>query len=144
MQPYYLQLAFNHLRVLISANPNTEITDLIEPAIDQLLQPGSDNDFHHWDQRLTQQLGRADADHARALLNQTARNPAGARAETLLATLEQRLPNATTDDARRHFIQLRDILQRDAYWWPDDSSGTRRYRFRLEPLRRWWLRRDTL
>ena len=143
-QPYYLQSVFHHLRTLLGTRPTANIASLIEPAIDKLLQPGADNDFHHWEQRLTLQLGTADADHALALLNQAARDPAGTRAETLLASLEQRLPNPTTEAARRHFIRLRDILQRDAYWWPDDSSGTRRYRFRLEPLRRWWLRRDTL
>jgi hypothetical protein len=143
-QPYYLQCVFHHLRVLIRANPAADASSLIEPAIDKLLQPGADNDFHHWEQRLTLQLGPADADLALTLLNQAARDPAGARAETLLATLEQGLPNATAEAARRRFIRLRDILQRDAYWWPDDSSGARRYRFRLEPLRRWWQRRDTL
>ena len=42
------------------------------------------------------------------------------------------------------FRRLRDILLRDAYWLVDDSSGTRHYRFALEPLRRWWNRRNSL
>lgn len=143
-QPYYLQSAFNHLRSLIVANPTASPASLIEQAIDRLVQPGADNDLHHWEQRLSLQLCRDDAEHARALLNLAARDPGGARAESLLAELQGRMANATADEAKRAFICLRDILQRDAYWWPDDSSGARRYRFRLEPLRRWWHRRDTL
>ncbi|MFZ2853958.1 MAG: ATP-binding protein [Rhodocyclaceae bacterium] len=143
-QPYYLQATFHHLRSLIVATPGASPASLIEQAVDKLVQPGADNDFHHWEGRLSQQLSRADADHARTMLNIAARDPNGARPENLLAALEERMASAPADEARRTFIRLRDILQRDAYWWPDESSGTKRYRFRLEPLRRWWLRRDTL
>jgi hypothetical protein len=143
-QPYYLQATFHHLRSLIGANPGASAASLIEQAMDKLVQPGADNDFHHWQGRLSQQLSRADADHTQAMLNLAARDPSGARPESLLAALEERMGEATTEQARRTFIRLRDILQRDAYWWPDESSGAKRYRFRLEPLRRWWLRRDTL
>lgn len=46
---------------------------------------------------------------------------------------------------RSDFVaRLRDILLRDAYWQPDDSTGGRHYHFPLEPLRRWWLRRNSL
>lgn len=143
-QPYYLQAAFHHLRDLIASDAAASPASLIEQAIDRLVQPGADNDFHHWEGRLSQQLTSADAGHSLALLNLAAHDPNGARAENLLAALEGRMPNATAEEARRTFINLRDILQRDAYWWPDESSGAKRYRFRLEPLRRWWLRRDTL
>lgn len=143
-QPYYLQSAFHHLRDFMASNATASPASLIQQAIDRLAQPGADNDFHHWAGRLSMQLCRADAEHALALLNLAARDPTGARAENLLALLEGRMTNVAAEEARRTFIRLRDILQRDAYWWPDDSSGVRRYRFRLEPLRRWWLRRDTL
>ena len=109
-----------------------------------MAQPGSDNDFHHWEQRLFMQLPHADALHAVALLAQAAATREGSRADSLLTTLHGRIPDATEEQARLAFIRLRDILQRDAYWTPDDSSGARRYRFMLEPLRRWWLRRSTL
>ena len=143
-QPYYLQLAFNHLRSLMAASPATQAAALIEQAIDKLVQPGGDNDFHPWESRLTIQLSDADARHSLALLTLAAQAPAGARAENLLAELQGRMSNATQEEARRAFVTLRDILQRDAYWWPDESSGVKRYRFRLEPLRLWWLRRNTL
>lgn len=144
-QPYYLQMAFHHLRVLIAADDTASPASLIEQAIDNMVQPGADNDFHHWEQRLALQLSRTDADHALALLNQAAPAPEGVRAESLLAMLHERMGDTvTTEEAKRTFIRLRDILLRDAYWWADESSGEKRYRFRLEPLRRWWLRRDTL
>ena len=143
-QPYYLQMAFHHLRVLMTADAAASPASLIEQAMDNMVQPGTDNDFHHWEQRLGLQLCRADADHALALLTFVANDPVGMRAETLLDKLHQRMNNATADEAKRTFIRLRDILLRDAYWWADETSGVKRYRFRLEPLRRWWLRRDTL
>ena len=143
-QPYYLQLAFNHLRSLMVAAPDRKAGELIEQAIDKLVQPGGDNDFHHWEGRLTIQLSPADANHCLALLTLAARTSDGARAESLFAELQGRMPNATEEEALRAFVILRDILQRDAYWWPDESTGAKRYRFRLEPLRRWWLRRNSL
>jgi hypothetical protein len=143
-QPYYLQAAFHHLRVLLSNAPDALAGTLIAQAIDKMVQPGSDNDFHYWEERLTIQLTDADASHCLALLQLAASDTQGARAESLLDKLQERLPQATPEEAKRIFISLRDILQRDAYWWPDDSAGHRRYRFRLEPLRLWWLRRNTL
>jgi hypothetical protein len=78
------------------------------------------------------------------MLSLVAQTQEGARPETLLAMLEERMPNTPQEDVRAVFINLRDVLERDAYWLPSTDSGNRRYRFRLEPLRRWWLRRNTL
>ncbi len=143
-QPYYLQRVFFYLRDLVRKHPDRALASLLQPAVDVLAQHGEDNDFHYWEQRLRLQLIPADAQHALALLALSARTPEGQRPETLLDALQQRLPEASPDEAKRQFIQLRDILLRDAYWQTDDSQPIRRYRFRLEPLRRWWLRRDTL
>lgn len=143
-QPYYLQVAFHHLRSLLGKSPKEEFAQLIDQAIDHLSQPGADNDLLYWEQRLRIQLTSADADHCIALLAMTAQDPAGIRPQSLLAQLHQRLPDATAEEAKRAFVNLRDILLRDAYWWADESQGHKRYRFRLEPLRRWWLRRSTL
>lgn len=143
-QPYYLQKAFNHLRSLVSAHPNVNPSNLIEPAIDRMVQPGSDNDFRHWETRLEQQLSPSDASHALVLLKLAAQNPAGERPEILLASLAARMIDFEQDEVKRIFINLRDILERDAYWWPDHSSNNKRYRFRLEPLRRWWVKRGEL
>lgn len=138
-QPYYLQIAFQQLRSLIAASPATPPQDLIETAIDQIIQPGvgADNDFHHWEKRLDMQLAPPLAALAKALLAQSAARPGGTRAENLLDTVQQRHPGASDDEARALFVRLRDILLRDAYWLADDSSGSgRHYRFALEPLRR--------
>jgi len=143
-QPYYLQVAFQHLRSLVTAAPATPPQDLIDKAVDQLIQPGADNDFHHWEKRLEMQLSPDLARLAKALLTQSATQPSGTRAENLLATVQQRHPNATDDEALALFARLRDILLRDAYWQPDDSTGSRHYNFPLEPLRRWWNRRNSL
>jgi hypothetical protein len=143
-QPYYLQMAFHHLRVLLAEHATTSTANLIEQAIDKMIQPGADNDFHHWEQRLALQLSSTDANHALALLTLAAHDPTGARAESLLVVIQERMNSSTLDEAKQTFFRLRDILLRDAYWWDEESSGVKRYRFRLEPLRRWWLRRNTL
>ncbi|MFM9970385.1 MAG: hypothetical protein ACKVQK_18495 [Burkholderiales bacterium] len=143
-QPYYLQLAFHHVRSAIAAAGSIDMSALAAQAIEKMAQPSEDNDFHHWEGRLSIQLSTTDAAHCLALLELAAEQPNGARAETLLARLQERMPNAPQEEARRAFFVLRDILQRDAYWWPDESEGHKRYRFRLEPLRRWWLRRNSL
>ena len=143
-QPYYLQMAFNHLRRLIDADGTNNLSDLIPTALDKMVQPGADNDFHHWEIRLEQQLSKADADHALALLNLSADNPDGIRPEMLLSKLQERMSNHTADDAKRTFVRLRDILLRDAYWQANEADGTKRYQFCLRPLRLWWVRRNTL
>ena len=144
LQPYYIQLAFSHLCLLYLAQPDDALAGLIEQAVERMVRPGMDNDLHFWEERLFKQLPHADAGHAVALLSRAATTRPGERPEVLLALLHERLPQATTEEARRVFINLRDILQRDAYWVPDESSGTKRYRFLLEPLRRWWHQRNTL
>jgi hypothetical protein len=144
LQPYYIQFAFSQLRQLIKAETDAALPGLIEKAIENMAQPGTDNDFHHWEKRLFLQLPKVHAQHSVALLTQAATQREGARPETLLASLQGRLPDATADEARQLFVQLRDILQRDGYWVLLGDGPQRRYRFALEPLRRWWLRRNSL
>lgn len=144
LQPYYIQLAFSELRSLIAARPDETPNKLIDQAIEHMAQPGNDNDFQFWEQRLFLQLPEAHARHAVAMLTQAAMTREGVRPELLLATLQGRIPDTTDDESRELFKNLRDILQRDAYWTPDESGDGRRYRFLLEPLRRWWIRRNTL
>lgn len=142
-QPYYVQLVFHFLRQLIQATGKPP-RELIAEAIECTVQPEADNDFHHWEERLTTQLGKVDAYRAVALLTLAAQKQEGAQPETLLAELQRHMSDYTADEQREKFIELRDILQRDAYWWPDESGGQRRYRFRLELLRLWWVRRRKL
>jgi hypothetical protein len=142
-QPYYIQLVFNYLRQRVQATGRAP-GELIAAAIECAVQPDTDNDFHHWEERLITQLGKVDAYRAIALLTLAAQKQAGVQPETLLAELQRHMSDYTPDEQREKFIELRDILQRDAYWWPDETSGQRRYRFRLELLRLWWVRRRKL
>ncbi len=143
-QPYYIQLAFNHLRTLRSSNPTSTISDLIQQALHKMIQPGADTDFHHWEIRLNLQLSPINAAHALALLNHTVHSPSGVRPETLLSILQERMNNNSAEEARHTFIRLRDILLRDAYWQTNETDNEKYYQFRLEPLRLWWLRRNAL
>ena len=143
-QPFYIQLAFSKLRGLIKEQPEALLAELIEQAADRMIQPGEDNDFHYWEERLSIQLPQADAGHCVALLGQASATPEGERPELLLAALHERIPQATGEEARQTFIRLRDILLRDAYWVADERGDAKRYRFLLEPLRRWWSRRNAL
>lgn len=142
-QPYYVQLVFHFLRQRIQETGKSP-GELIAEAIECTVQPEADNDFHHWEERLTTQLGKVDAYRAIALLTLAAQRPDGAQPEALLTELQRHMLDYTADETREKFIELRDILQRDAYWWPDERSGKRRYRFRLELLRLWWVRRRKL
>lgn len=139
-QPYYLQLAFNSLRDHL-ARAGVTMSDAIDGAIAQLVEPGVDNDFHHWEQRLEVQLEAADAAVAIALLGIACAHVTGARADALLAEVARRFPRDADSDHRKMFVRVRDVLIRDAYWSAVDVGGVRSYRFCLEPLRRWWSRR---
>lgn len=143
-QPYYLQLVFQQLRRLVVEKSDANLSQLIDEAVQATLQPGSDNDFHHWTTRLRQQLGETDAAHAMALLTLAAQSSKGIRAESLLAKLQERMADSNEDAQRQKFIELRDILLRDAYWAAHDSDDGRRYAFCLELLRSWWQRRNQL
>jgi AAA+ ATPase superfamily predicted ATPase len=144
LQPYYLQAAFNHLRTIRTAKPNANLDELVAEAVGRMSQPGADNDFHHWEQRLTIQLSIDDAEYAAFMLSEAARDPMGQLPEVIFERLGSNMQDKAPGDIKKIFVRLRDILIRDAYWWADESSGSKRYRFRLEPLRQWWLRRDTL
>lgn len=141
-QPYYLQLVFQTIRS--RHRDGQPAGGLIDDAVDALVRPGEDNDFQHWEGRLKLQLSADDAALATALLTLACREQRGATATALLAETQRRYPSLAEDRQTHEFCRLRDILIRDAYWVPDDGSGARRYRFPLEPLRRWWLRRHSL
>jgi hypothetical protein len=142
-QPYYLQRTFNNLLELVGTS-GLPPGPFVDAAVARLIDEDEDNDFHHWEARLTLQLETDDAAHAIHLLTLAAEKREGAQPEYLLARLADRMGDATDDAQRQRFIELRDVLVRDAYWWADNSTGVKRYRFHLEPLRRWWLRRHTL
>jgi uncharacterized protein len=142
-QPYYLQLAFHDLRGVLAGTDLTP-AQAIERTAERLAMPGCDNDFHHWEQRLPLQLGDADGSVAIALLTVACVRQQGATGQRLIAEMTRRFPSESEDAQRRRYAHIRDVLLRDAYLWADESGGQKRYRFRLEPLRRWWQRRHSL
>jgi hypothetical protein len=141
-QPYYLQLCFQTVR--FSWRRPQPLRDAIDAALEALIEPGADNDFHHWEERLHIQLDESDATLAIALLKLACRDRRGATATALFSEAQGCLSHIPDSQQERHFTRLRDVLVRDGYWLCDDSDGPRRYRFCLEPLRRWWLRSHTL
>lgn len=142
-QPYYLQLFFHEWRDQgmspVGVDPHVWAEQLMGR-----MAASANNDFQHWEQRLSIQLSSTDADLAQTLLDHSCRSPQGGRAETLFALLHEQMPQASDREARRAFSRLRDVLVRDAYWFADESGGEKYYRFCLEPLRRWWARRISL
>lgn len=141
-QPYYIQLAVQQLRKpQVKKIPNSK--ERIKSALAQMIDPNNDNDFHHWESRLETQLGKADANLCRELLTSVAKDPKGATGQTLSNVIFRKF-SADPLAQKNKYTYLRDILIRDAYIWSDDSGDTIRYRFRLELLRLWWLRRNTV
>ncbi len=142
-QPYYLQLFFHEWRDLGMAPVGTDPQSWAEQIMQQMTA-SANNDFQHWEERLSIQLSPTDAGLAQTLLDHSSHAPQGGRAETLFAFLHEQMPHASDREARQTFSRLRDVLVRDAYWFADESSGDKYYRFCLEPLRRWWARRNSL
>jgi len=137
-QPYYIQLVVQRL-IRPKFRAEKDPIRRINMALEEVIDPGTDNDFHHWESRLEMQLGKPDALMAREILTTVARDPKGATGRVLLNALIRRF-----DTDQDKFIYLRDILLRDAYLWQDKSTEPPRYRFRLELLRLWWLRRKQI
>lgn len=142
-QPYYLQRAFHNVRELLHEKGGN-VGDVIDEAVARLADHDSDNDFHHYELRLALQLGKEDGAHAVALLKLACRDIKGTTPEVLVGEIQRRTLDLSPEEQEQKFIQIRDVLVRDAYWWCEESGGIRRYRFCLEPLRKWWLRRHTL
>ncbi len=142
-QPYYLQRVFHTLRARAHAG-GAITTKEIERAVGRLTHDDQDNDFHHWESRLTTQLGAVDAAHAIAMLTRASATKEGTRGAFLFDCIAERLAGDSTDVHRKTYIGLRSLLLRDQYLTPDGEGEDRRFRFLLEPLRAWWLQRHTL
>jgi len=131
--PYYLQLIFHELRNLDEAWPITAVQ--VDNAVERLLDPARRNYFDYWRQRLHDELGRPDSDHAIVLLNAVCRDPGGVSRDTLSQTLA---PHVDDADARADKLRyLLDVLQGDGYL----VEYEKRWRFRFPLLREFWLLR---
>ncbi|WP_027186500.1 ATP-binding protein [Desulfovibrio inopinatus] len=138
-QPYYLQIAFRFLREWHTEERSFD--QCIKHLIEKMTEPGVDNDYNHWFDRLKTQLGNVQAGHAKALLGMVCATPEGMSKHDVFIALQGRMLNATEDEQLEMWSDLRDILERDAYWWSVEVDGVKYYRFCLEPLRCWWKRK---
>lgn len=140
-QPFFIQLVVQQL-IRPELRAETDPARRIRRALELVIESGDDNDFHHWETRLDTQLGKHDAAIAKDILTVAAQE-SGASGTALLNAVSAQLPEQPAEQ-RRKFIEIRDILLRDAYLWRDESNDPPHYRFRFELLRRWWLKRNTL
>ncbi len=132
--PYYLQIVFAALHDRIDAGA-TASPALVEAVFDDLLAPAHKGYFDYWRQRLNDELGSPEAGQAVVLLNHCARDPAGARRDGLSQALAGQIADPEPREERLRY--LLDVLESDGYLVEVDG----RRRFRLELLRRYWLKR---
>ena len=128
--PYYLQLVFDKLREW--QKPEAGHVDAV---VDTLLDASHKGLFDYWRQRLRDELGRPDADHASALLHPACRTPEGVRRGVFQQVLTASIADA---DAREDKLRyLLDVLENDGYLVEEEK----RWRFRSPLLREYWSRR---
>ena len=132
--PYYLQILFDRLRDRVEdgAKPSTV---LVEQIFEELLVPAHKGYFDYWRQRLHDELGSPEDGQAVHLLSQCARDPTGASRETLSQALAEHIQDLEPREERLRY--LLEVLESDGYLVMVDG----RWRFRLELLRRYWLKR---
>ena len=132
--PYYLQLLFDKL-VERRDTTNPVDNEDVDNAFQILLSPTYKIHFDYWRQRLSEELGSPDDGHALHLLNAASRDQTGVSKTILNQILQERI--AQPDQKEETLRYLLDVLENDGYLIKDGD----RYRFRLEWLREYWLRR---
>jgi len=107
----------------------------VERIFEELLAPAHKGYFDYWRQRLHDELGSPEDGQAVHLLNHCARDPAGATHDTLSQAMAERIQDPEPREERLRY--LLDVLESDGYLVLVGG----RWRFRLELLRRYWLKR---
>ena len=136
--PYYLQLLFSALRdqCPISDIDNHSFNiSAVNNAFESLLTPAHKGYFDYWRQRLKEELEEPDSGYAVLLLNAACHDSAGVSRETLQQILSEVIQDSGEKQEKLGY--LLDVLENDGYLIEADQ----RYRFRLELLREYWLRR---
>lgn len=133
--PFHLQLLFRELKkhcedVGCEASPAA-----IDEVIEEVMSPAHKAYFDYWRQRLHEELGKPDAGYAISVLNQVAKDPAGADRSSLGQLLAEHIPAAPEREELLRF--LLDVLESDGYL----AVSNERYVFRSPLLREFWLRR---
>jgi hypothetical protein len=127
--PYYLQLVFSKLR----HHEQQQVAD-VDAAIDTLLSPTHKAHFDYWRQRLRDELGRPDADHAALMLHAACRTPQGVRRSLLMQKLIDPLPDAAKREEKGRY--LLDTLVNDGYLVEKEKY----FSFQSPLLREYWVR----
>ncbi|MCB1036090.1 MAG: hypothetical protein KDD47_19870, partial [Acidobacteria bacterium] len=82
-----------------------------------------------------EELGRPDSEYAVSLLNAVAKDPTGARRDTLLQVLSERIPEPFAAEERLRYLM--DVLEIDGYLVEADG----RLDFLSPLLKEFWRRR---
>ena len=133
--PYYLQLMMDKLIDQNHPKGTNIDTGMIDQAFEELLKPAYKIHFDYWRQRLSEELGVPDCEHAEELLNAVCRDITGVSYDNLSQILSQKITD--TSERKQKLRYLLDVLENDGYIV--EVKG--RYQFRLEWLREYWLRR---
>jgi hypothetical protein len=134
--PFYLQLVFSGLHDQRRGAQEATV-EQVEQVFEDLLKPAKKAYFDYWRQRLEQELGKSDSDHALALLNTVAKDGDGVRSSSLSQCLVSRVRNA--EQRREKLRYLVDVLESDGYIVEDEQRG--RWRFCSPLLREYWVQR---
>lgn len=131
--PYHLQLVFSELRDHCGDHRCAVTAEVVDVVYDKILAKRPY--FDHWEQRLHEELGEADARQAIDLLNAAARDKNGASITTLQATLGKHIQDLDARDEKLTY--LLDVLRGDGYL---TAAGDRLF-FSSPLLRDYWARR---
>jgi uncharacterized protein len=134
--PYYVQLVFAELLEICQGNSDPAPPH-VDQAFENLLKPAKKAYFDYWRQRLVEELGRPDADHALTLLNSIAADDQGASRSTLAQVIGKKVGDAGQRKEKLRY--LLDVLESDGYIVQVDGSD--RFTFRSPLLREFWIRR---
>jgi hypothetical protein len=129
--PFYLNLVFEQLRAVVAERQSSPSSDLVEIALQRLMQQGRTH-FDHWDERLSKMLDDRMVHYCEMVLSVACREATG----VTISTIDLRLSQEVADDRQRYEMlrQLLDLLTSDGYLVRDVGS----VRFRSALLRRYW------
>jgi hypothetical protein len=129
--PFYLNLVFEQLRVVVAERQCSPSPALVEFALQRLMQYGRTH-FDHWDERLRKMLDDRMVHCCEIVLALACREAAG----VTINTVDLRLSQEVAGDRQRSEVlgQLLDFLTSDGYLVREDGA----VRFRSALLRRYW------
>ncbi len=131
---YYLDALAQKLKGSPASEPD-QARQVVEAAINELLQPGEMTTFGPWEEHLRKHYHDADRAIAFSVLGALARDAQGSTIDGLLAAIQR--PNLTRDGLRQVLTRLHAEGFVTVENWDQDSPHCS---FRNPLLRRWWQR----